>query len=150
MWRTVVLVCSRQAGGYPEISQVNLTEGRILLYAPDENLFDGAAVYYSKGFFDCEQCLAVDTWVCFVDDHFNVLGAPCARRTCQGWNRCESREMHPVVNSCLRELPHQPRRQSVIAPSPVKRDIGNWEFGPYHIPIRLSGLGRSFLGFEIP
>jgi hypothetical protein len=56
-------------GRYPEISQVNLTEGRILLYAPDENLFDGAAVYYSKGFFDVNNVSPWDTWVCFVDDH---------------------------------------------------------------------------------
>ncbi len=32
-------------GWYPEFSQVNLAQGRILLYAPDDNLFDGAALY---------------------------------------------------------------------------------------------------------
>jgi hypothetical protein len=54
-------------GRYPALSQVNLTQGRILLYAPDENLFDGAAKYSSKGFFDVNNVPPWDTWVCYFD-----------------------------------------------------------------------------------
>jgi hypothetical protein len=54
-------------GWYPETSLINLTEGRILLYAPDDNLSDGAAVYPSKGFFDVNNVSPWDTWVCFAD-----------------------------------------------------------------------------------
>lgn len=56
-------------GRYPTISQANLTEGRILLYAPDDNLFDGAAKYSSKGFFDVNNVPPWDTWVCYVDTY---------------------------------------------------------------------------------
>jgi hypothetical protein len=56
-------------GRYAALSQVNLTQGRILLYAPDENLFDGAAKYSSKGFFDVNNVPPWDTWVCYTDGH---------------------------------------------------------------------------------
>lgn len=39
--------------------------GRILIYAPDENLCDGAAKYSSKGFFDDDNIPPWDSWVCF-------------------------------------------------------------------------------------
>ena len=41
------------------------TGGKILLYAPDENLCDGAAKYTSKGFFDAHNVPPWDCWVCF-------------------------------------------------------------------------------------
>jgi hypothetical protein len=56
-------------GRYPEISNVNISQGRILLYAPDDNLADGAAVYPSKGFFDMNNVPPWDTWVCYVGRH---------------------------------------------------------------------------------
>lgn len=56
-------------GRYPMISDATLTEGRIMLYAPDENLFDGAAKYSSKGFFDVNNVPPWDTWVCYVDGY---------------------------------------------------------------------------------
>jgi hypothetical protein len=40
-----------------------------LEYVPDENLFDGAARYSSKGFFDVDNVLAWDTWVYFFQGH---------------------------------------------------------------------------------
>ena len=41
--------------------------GKLLIYFPDENLFDGAAEYSSKGFFDVDNTPPWDTWVCFFD-----------------------------------------------------------------------------------
>jgi hypothetical protein len=56
-------------GRYSPLSQANVTQGRILLYAPDENLFDGAAKYSSKGFFDVNNVPPWDTWVCYLDNY---------------------------------------------------------------------------------
>jgi hypothetical protein len=39
--------------------------GRLLIYAPDESLADGAAIYPSKGFFDVDNTPPWDTWVAF-------------------------------------------------------------------------------------
>jgi hypothetical protein len=39
--------------------------GRFLLYYPEENLADGAAVYPSMGFFDGDNVPPWDTWVAF-------------------------------------------------------------------------------------
>ena len=43
-----------------------LADGRLLLYSPDENLFDGAAMVASNGFFDVDNIPPWDTWICFV------------------------------------------------------------------------------------
>jgi len=56
-------------GRYPASLQTNLTEGRILLHAPNDNLSDGAATYPSKGFFDVNNVPPWDTWVCYVDSY---------------------------------------------------------------------------------
>jgi hypothetical protein len=56
-------------GRYHEVLQANLAQGRILLYAPDENLFDGAAQYSSKGFFDVNNVPPWDTWICYADGY---------------------------------------------------------------------------------
>ena len=52
---------------YPSTPLMDLGGGRLLLYAPDENLCDGAAQSSSKGFFDVDNIPPWDTWVCFVD-----------------------------------------------------------------------------------
>jgi hypothetical protein len=39
--------------------------GKLLLYAPEENLADGAARYASNGFFDNDNVPPWDTWVAF-------------------------------------------------------------------------------------
>jgi hypothetical protein len=54
---------------YPASSPGSLEGGRLLLYAPDENLFDGAAQYTSKGFFDVNNIPPWDTWVCFYENY---------------------------------------------------------------------------------
>jgi len=45
-------------------TSLDLRGGRLLLYAPDENLACGAAEYASKGFFDLDNVPPWDTWVC--------------------------------------------------------------------------------------
>jgi hypothetical protein len=57
--------CLRDEGRYPQTILSGLANGRLLEYVPDENLFDGAARYSSKGFFDVDNVPAWDTWVCF-------------------------------------------------------------------------------------
>jgi len=54
----------RLLGLYPSTLLGDLSEGRLLLYAPNENLCDGAAKYASKGFFDVDNIPPWDTWVC--------------------------------------------------------------------------------------
>jgi hypothetical protein len=49
---------------YPNEPRTSLQGGRLLLYAPDENLCDGAAQYSSKGFFDVDNAPPWDAWVC--------------------------------------------------------------------------------------
>jgi len=46
-------------------SDSDLRGGRLLLYAPEENLADGAARYASCGFFDVDNTPPWDAWVAF-------------------------------------------------------------------------------------
>ncbi len=46
-------------------SDSDLRGGRLLLYAPDENLADGAAKYSSYGFFDVDNAPPWDAWLAF-------------------------------------------------------------------------------------
>jgi hypothetical protein len=52
---------------YPTTECSDLAGGRLLLYRPNENLFDGAAQYASKGFFDVDNIPPWDTWICFFE-----------------------------------------------------------------------------------
>ena len=52
---------------YPDRPASDLAKGKILLYAPDENLCDGAAEYQSKGFFDVDNVPPWDTWLAIED-----------------------------------------------------------------------------------
>jgi hypothetical protein len=54
---------------YPSPLLGHPDSGRLLLYAPDESLFDGAAQYTSKGFFDVNNIPPWDTWVCFFEKY---------------------------------------------------------------------------------
>lgn len=47
----------------------DLCRGRLLLYAPEENLSDGAAEYASFGFFDVDNIPPWDTWVTMLGKH---------------------------------------------------------------------------------
>jgi len=149
MWANVVLVCSRQAGGI-RISQVNLTEVAFYSMRLTKTFSTEQPVYYSQGFFLCESMSRRGHMGVLVDDHFSVLGAPCARRTCQGWNRCESRECIQWSTRCLRELPHNPDGSSVIAASPVKTGLSvTGNLGLPHSD-KTYRTWPQFLGFEIP
>jgi len=46
-------------------SDYDLRGGRLLLYAPEENLADGAAKYMSFGFFDVDNTPPLDVWVTY-------------------------------------------------------------------------------------
>jgi hypothetical protein len=54
---------------YPRAFTRDLQRGRLLLYAPDENLADGAAQYSSKGFFNWDNQPPWDTWICFHEQY---------------------------------------------------------------------------------
>lgn len=53
----------RQSGTEPNAQVSDLSGGRLLLYAPEENLACGAAEYVSLGFFDVNNAPPWDTWV---------------------------------------------------------------------------------------
>ncbi len=59
----------RRQQRYPPRFVNDLHEGRLLLYAPDENLCDGAAEYSSLGFFDVNNIPPWDTWICFFQQY---------------------------------------------------------------------------------
>jgi hypothetical protein len=44
----------------------DLAGGRLLVYAPDDSLFDGAAEVSTGGFFDFDNIPPWDTWVAFL------------------------------------------------------------------------------------
>lgn len=46
----------------------DLGSGKLLLFYPDGSLFDGAAMFASAGFFDCDNVPAWDTWVYYGRD----------------------------------------------------------------------------------
>ena len=54
---------------YPLSIVDDLRGGRLLKYAPAQNLCDGAAQYSSKGFFDVDNVPPWDTWICFVEPY---------------------------------------------------------------------------------
>jgi hypothetical protein len=54
---------------YPVDPPLSFHDGKFLLYAPNENLFDGAAQYSSKGFFNVDNVPPWDTWVCFFGEY---------------------------------------------------------------------------------
>jgi hypothetical protein len=56
-------------GQCPKTLLSGLPTGRLLCYAPDENLSDGAARFASKGYFDVENVPPWDTWVSFLEGH---------------------------------------------------------------------------------
>lgn len=61
--RSAVVAANRRANAVP-------SEGRLLVYAPEENLADGGARYASYGFFDVDNAPPWDTWVAF---HSGIL-----------------------------------------------------------------------------
>ena len=61
--RSVVVTRSDLLDGQGLFYDANV--GRLLVYAPDENLADGAAQHTSQGFFDGDNVPPWDTWVTF-------------------------------------------------------------------------------------
>jgi hypothetical protein len=58
----------RRQGGYPSEPAFDLGQGRLVLFAPDETLSDGAADFGTHGFFDVENIPAWDTWLWYAED----------------------------------------------------------------------------------
>jgi hypothetical protein len=52
----------------PHTPAADLAGGRLLLFAPDETLSDGAAEVLSTGFFDADNVPPWDTWVDYIED----------------------------------------------------------------------------------
>lgn len=44
----------------------NLSSGRILVYEPDSNIFDGLSENETNGYFDVNDCPPWDTWVGYI------------------------------------------------------------------------------------
>jgi hypothetical protein len=61
----------------PTVVSSDLAGGRLLVYAPDENVEDGASLYLSKGYFDELDAPPWDTWVCYFDRHLISWVPPC-------------------------------------------------------------------------
>jgi hypothetical protein len=55
----------QRAGRNISSDEIQEGGGRILLYAGDENVCDGASKYSSKGYFDAADAPPWDSWVCF-------------------------------------------------------------------------------------
>jgi hypothetical protein len=53
----------RNPGSYSESTSSGPLGGRLLLFAPQDNLSDGAAEYASMGFFDLDNVPPWDTWI---------------------------------------------------------------------------------------
>jgi hypothetical protein len=51
----------------PWLAATKPPNGRLLIYAPDENVQDGASEYSSFGFFDSDDAPPWDTWVAYAD-----------------------------------------------------------------------------------
>src|SRR5262249_48125813 len=60
--------CLRQEQRYPAQPAASLAGGRLVLFAPDESLFDGAAEDATRGFFDVNNMPGWDTWICYLED----------------------------------------------------------------------------------
>ncbi len=56
----------RLEGSYPRLPARDLARGRLLVYFPDRNFFDGTAEYVSGGFFDVDNIPPWDTWLCLL------------------------------------------------------------------------------------
>lgn len=65
---TARAVLLRDAGIHTQEPATNLAGGRLLLFAPDETLSDGAAWVSSRGFFDWDNAPPWDTWVAYIED----------------------------------------------------------------------------------
>lgn len=59
----------RQSAWNSDLQRCDLCGGRLLVYAPQENLADGAAEYVSLGFFDVDNVPPWDTWIVMLGKH---------------------------------------------------------------------------------
>jgi hypothetical protein len=69
-------------GRHPDVAK-SLAGGKLLLYAPDENLFDGAAECQSNGFFDVNNTPPWDCWVIYSHPYLVSWIPPALRKIAQ-------------------------------------------------------------------
>ncbi len=55
-------------GRYPAVPADDLADGRLLVYDPDDSLFDGVAEEVTRGFFDVDNTPPWDTWLGYVHE----------------------------------------------------------------------------------
>lgn len=61
---------------YPSAPAHDLAGGRLLCYAPYENLAEGVEEQETQGYFDLEAVPPWDTWICFVDEPSRLHARP--------------------------------------------------------------------------
>lgn len=81
-WRAERL---REDGAYPDRAADSPAGGRLLLYAPDASLSDGAAEAYSEDFFDADNAPPWDTWVLYFDEEPTIEEVRCFSSYLVAW-----------------------------------------------------------------
>jgi hypothetical protein len=68
-----------QEGSFSDEPLQNLAGGRLLAYAPNEQLSDGLAEAETHGFLDVYNAPAWDTWICYIQDQdqSNTFSGDC-------------------------------------------------------------------------
>lgn len=68
----------KAAGRYPAAPAQDLTAGRLMVFDPDRDLWDGAARDASRGFLDADNTPPWDTWLLYVveDEGARVIVGP--------------------------------------------------------------------------
>src|SRR5438477_10623316 len=61
---------------YPIVPADDLVGGKLLLFAPGDSLFDGAAGNETDGFFNDENEPPWDTWLCYAEEWYLVSWVP--------------------------------------------------------------------------
>ncbi len=81
-------VCDRRSTLMREHTRASpvVPDGRLLRYAPQENVCDGASAVLSKGFFDPNDCPPWDTWVWFDGYYLVSLRAATFDSSCSEWD----------------------------------------------------------------
>jgi hypothetical protein len=75
VWSVVVARGHIMHKASPATDAAGLRGGRLLVYFPDENLFDGAAELESRGFFDVDNAPPWDTWVGLFHGKWNAFSS---------------------------------------------------------------------------
>jgi hypothetical protein len=109
----------REMNSHPCVASCDLAGGRLLVYAPDENVEDGASQYQSKGYFDDQDAPPWDTWVCYFDRHLISWVPPSLLDLVQEGIAVNAVDcIHWVEGSFLNEVPTAAALLSTPSSSP--------------------------------